>query len=211
MDISKSKKLIVSAVAAVLGLAAMQANSATVSRAFAGNDCSGYFGQGFESCTIFVNDEGETIELSPVIAKFESDEGLVLDDLNTALYPSVDGSEFSFSNTSAGNDSGDWAYAPGVDDPGVRYWATKSGDGFLLTWEVADADLEAGGVCDVADVYVLGCLDAALIQTSGSWATEGQELSHITFYDTAVIPVPAAFWLFGSALGFLGWSRRKAR
>ena len=28
--------------------------------------------------------------------------------------------------------------------------------------------------------------------------------------DTAVIPVPAAVWLFGSALGLLGWIRRKS-
>ena len=31
----------------------------------------------------------------------------------------------------------------------------------------------------------------------------------ITLVATAVIPVPAAVWLFGSALGLLGWMRRK--
>lgn len=34
-------------------------------------------------------------------------------------------------------------------------------------------------------------------------------ISNIDF-DQAVIPVPAAVWLFGSALGLLGWARRKA-
>jgi hypothetical protein len=28
--------------------------------------------------------------------------------------------------------------------------------------------------------------------------------------DISVVPVPAAVWLFGSALGLLGWIRRKA-
>lgn len=32
----------------------------------------------------------------------------------------------------------------------------------------------------------------------------------IGIVDTTVIPVPAAIWLFGSALGLLGWTRRKA-
>lgn len=45
--------------------------------------------------------------------------------------------------------------------------------------------------------------------TSGSWAISGsQQLSHVNLY--AQVPVPAAAWLFGSALGLAGLMRRKA-
>jgi len=33
---------------------------------------------------------------------------------------------------------------------------------------------------------------------------------NVTWQQTSSIPVPAAVWLFGSALGLLGWARRKA-
>lgn len=32
-----------------------------------------------------------------------------------------------------------------------------------------------------------------------------------TSIDLAAVPLPASFWMFGSALGMLGWARRKAR
>jgi len=49
---------------------------------------------------------------------------------------------------------------------------------------------------------------------SGSWATTAlgdKNLSHLSFYTSGMspVPVPAAFWLFGTALiGFIGISRR---
>jgi hypothetical protein len=46
--------------------------------------------------------------------------------------------------------------------------------------------------------------------TSGTWAISGaQALSHVNLYGQ-VVPVPAAAWLFGSALGLAGLMRRKA-
>ena len=50
--------------------------------------------------------------------------------------------------------------------------------------------------------------------SSGTWATgalDGKDLSHFTIYTSGMsaVPVPAAAWLFGTALiGFIGFSRR---
>jgi hypothetical protein len=54
---------------------------------------------------------------------------------------------------------------------------------------------------DVADGWQ-AIMDAGFVPTPGasSWAD----------FTPAVIPVPAAVWLFGSALGLLGWLRRKS-
>ncbi|MBT8440835.1 MAG: VPLPA-CTERM sorting domain-containing protein, partial [Gammaproteobacteria bacterium] len=127
------------------------------------------------------------------------------------LYPSVDGSEFTVTNTGSVYETGTWSYSPGTDDPGVRYWAAKASNGFNLFWEVDAALTASGAACDSAgDVYNLDCLNAAQVLTSGTFSTGGPALSHITFYDTEIIPIPAAAWLFGSALGLLGWARRKS-
>jgi len=198
------------------------ANAVTISRDFSGNDCSGFFGSPFPACTIFVNDGGVDIELSPVIAKYDWDDDgfgnheITQIETNDTVFPSVDGTEYSFSNVTTTDEAktGDWDYSPAGADPGTRYWAVKAGDQFRLYWDVDASAIASGGACDVADLYVLGCLDAANVVTSGDWdtaggLTAGKGLSHITFYDTEIIPIPAAAWLFGSALGLLGWMRRR--
>jgi hypothetical protein len=75
--------------AVVFGLVLVNtAHSATVSVLFdKENDCSGYFGSGFDSCNIFVNDAGTNIQLSPVIAKYKTN--LTLDEANNTVFPSV--------------------------------------------------------------------------------------------------------------------------
>ena len=202
-----------------LALSSLPVQAVTVSRDFVGNDCSGYFGQGFDACTIFINSGGQRIELSPVIAKYERDDindTLFVDEVNTTVYPSVNGTEFSFSNTSPDHTTGDWTYNPGVNDPGTRYWATKAGNDFTLFWEVDTAATSTGGACTGPDLYTLACLNEAMVVSTGDWTTAtlgDRALSHITFYDSAppfVVPVPATVWLFGSGLlGLVGMARRK--
>lgn len=167
------------------------------------NDCSGYFGSGFEDCQIAFGDTA----LSRVVIKFDKNLTIGSSDsaVNNQWYPTIDGKEWKFSGNNSNNQSGKWEYTAGAGDPVIKYWAAKAGPGFKLFWDVDDLDL-----CAV--VNSLSCLSAANAVTAGSWVTpSGKGLSHLTFYDSmAVVPVPAAFWLFGTALiGLIGYSRRK--
>ena len=40
--------------------------------------------------------------------------------------------------------------------------------------------------------------------------SNGTQVFEIDNISANVVPIPAAVWLFGSGLGFLGWMRRKA-
>ncbi len=63
---------------------------------------------------------------------------------------------------------------------------------------------ECTGLQDIGLAFPLcvetGPVDAALVQLFGPTVQPGT---------WSVVPVPAAVWLFGSALGLLGWMRRK--
>ncbi|RMF26823.1 MAG: hypothetical protein D6756_03070 [Cyanobacteria bacterium J083] len=164
------------------------------------NDCSGFFGQGFDNCDIgnnFTDNNGNTIEISPPIAKFDTDGT----GWTTALaYPSIDGSEFDTTDFTNANSSGSWSYTPDdTTDPGVRFWVAKGGNqGFRLFWEVEDAETQAGGAC-ATNLFTVDCLSKAKIVNSGNWSTPPNRngnlpgLSHITFYNSKQptdIPTP---------------------
>lgn len=187
------------------------AMSVTVSQYFDGvNDCAGYFGDSFDACQIFIMDDGQRVELSPVIAKYDyNDDGSVSGvETNDAVFLTVSGSEFNIDVP-----GGSWTYSPDADDPGVRYWSAKAGNGFNLFWEVEAVEVEMGGAC-YDGIYTLSCLSAALIVDSGEFVTpDGRSLSHLVFYDSEnphIVPLPAAVWLMGAGLlGLAGVARRK--
>jgi hypothetical protein len=186
-----------------------------ITETFSGNDCAGFFGSGFDSCTIFINEAGQKIELSPVIAKFNQD--LLLEEANNTVFPSIDGSEWTFNNTGTDNSTGDWAYTPGLDDPGIRYWAEKSANQFTLFWDVDQALIDNGN-CSTDSIdnnYTLTCLSAANVVSAGSWVTTGlKELSHLTFYDSVeptLVPEPSTFALFITGFMGAGWMIRRRR
>ena len=207
--------------AGMVGLAG-SASAAVVSANFSGNECNGVFslGQGFSACGVFIDAQGQSILLSPVIAKYDfNDNGEVTGTATSSNFTAFDGSEITFSNQtssgSANNLTGNWTYDRGLLDPGIRFWTAKN-QTFTLFWEVDDAAVASGGACEGIDKFTLACLASALVVDSGSWISpDGKNLSHLTFYDSVDpsivpdVPLPAAGWMLIAGLGGLGAMRRR--
>jgi len=213
---------------AVFGLSASMTsasvlNSISINGA---NDCSGYYGQGFDNCNVKYEDSNgnTTTDLSAVIAKWGNDDWVdnssTLDgsntesDINNTVWNApgaggsgfaLDGSEFSIIQNT--DDTWTWSYTPGTNDPLVKYWVHKQGNAFDLYWETASA-------CTTVDS--LACLQQAVNVSTGTW--DG-DWSHITWYNTTPsggtgpqpVPLPAAGFLLLGALGALGAFKRFRR
>ncbi|MEX1057074.1 MAG: PEP-CTERM sorting domain-containing protein [Natronospirillum sp.] len=181
-----------------------------------GNDCAGVFGMPFASCEIAYGG----VSISPVIAKYDLDDEDENDftalnnsvEINSALYPSFDGSEISTDLNAQ-----TWSYNQGENDPGIRFWVAKGGNYFNLFWYV-----DSGNQGDCAgNAYNLACLQQALVVAEGSWTTpinpNNQKpfgLSHLTFYNSgtppALVPEPgSAALLFSGIMGLFMARRRR--
>lgn len=165
-----------------MALGATTANGSTLIATIGGNDCSGVFGQGFENCAIPSQYDAD---MSPVIAKFDFDSNGAVSStqLNTTMFPSVDGTEWSFNGSAM-----TWTYNPGAGDPTITFFVAKGGNAFNLF--LADDELS----------------DNWFTPNNGSGRPAG--LSHLTFYDTDgdappdTVPEPVSIALLG--LGLIG-------
>jgi len=67
-------------------------------------------------------------------------------------------------------------------------------------------EFDGNGLAETGESIVTSFCAAAFVDMNGSLESVGVW----AYRDVAAIPIPAAAWLFGSALGLLAWMRRKA-
>jgi hypothetical protein len=181
------------AITSVLSAAGALPAQAALIGTFEGNDCAGDFGMGFEECRVpeeLSGVKGGT----PVIIKFDFDDngGVSAVSINSDLFPSIDGDEFSWDFGGDGNTgTGTWSYTQGEGDPDISVFVAKGGNAYNL--------FSTEG--DYSDVEYF---------TPNNPSGSPAGLSHLTFYDTnGDVVEPGTLALLG--LGLLGLSLVRRR
>lgn len=176
----------------------------------------GIGGKGFSSCNIFsydINDTKSRIEISPVIAKFETEGDGYEQNFDYAKADQVKQSDWSFTDQNGvisanpeDQTSGNWSFNNSLVS--IRFWAAKAGsDYFNLFWNVSTDDAtdyqsiennvnnRGNGISDYdqycqSGYFTLACLNAALNTSSGEWSTpinggsNKAGLSNIVFFNS---------------------------
>ena len=113
-----------------------------------------------------------------------------------------------------GDVSGTWS----VTEPStIDYLAFKANGYYILAEVNGTSGSWSTDINDWSPEYTTLSCPAGICADAGRFYTEGDflngdgevsPLSNVTAYN--VVPIPAAAWLFGSALGMMGWMRRKS-
>ena len=117
-----------------------------------------------------------------------------IEEINVALFPTIDGDEFVFTDVSAGGATGTWTYTPGAGDPDINFFVAKGGDFFNL-------------------FSTLGLTDDWFTPTNPA-NDQLFGLSHLSFYDTdggGQVPEPTTLLLLGAGLFAASFVRRRVK
>jgi hypothetical protein len=116
----------------------------------------------------------------------------------------VDGDLFELTNSGSGSETSE---VNSITDEDYADWSAKDETGTMTFTSSAEYILIKIGQTPNYGLIMNSLVDNTFIFTE---IGRGAGLSHVTeFGQISVVPVPAAFWLFGSALlGFVGMSRR---
>ena len=158
---------------------------------FSGNECGGQ--GGFSNCYAFQNGTtGQGVGNgtgSPSIFKKNSDGST---DISTR-FPSITGTEFAITYTSATN-SLSFNYTAGANDPVIHYFAIFQANKTFLYYDAAP--ITSGTIAL-----------STLFPNNPGW-------SHITFFDTgaSAVPEPATWAMMIGGFGAMGFAlRRRAK
>lgn len=188
--------------AAMLALAAVPANAATVRYSYTGADTSTFSGSqtGYNDAGIIVTTPW--VPPAPITGWIELDTELAANLTNVNISVSVDSWAFDSGNFMKLNNTCacDYGFLMSVStnaQGAITEWNFEAGNGGsggfgIITSRFLHAPISENGESIEQQFYSNVIASSASV---GSWS------------GPTVVPIPAAVWLFGSCLGWLGWLR----
>ncbi len=124
-----------------------------------------------------------------------------------SAYSCVEG---DFGGTVGANLCGNYTFGGNFADDSTVSYATIpgtrviGGDDVIIGAQQQGSDFASTTASFIGDTLIME--NALWNGSAGTAATAGIQMT----FEVSAVPVPAAVWLFGSALGLLGWVRRRA-